>query len=73
MKIGNFLITPHRLRLFENRMLRRTFEPKRDEVEEGWGRPHNEEPRNLNTSSNIIRMIKPRKMEWTGHVARIGR
>jgi hypothetical protein len=46
------------LRVFENRMLRRIFEPKRDEVTEGWRKLHNEELHNLYSSSSIIRMIK---------------
>jgi hypothetical protein len=52
----------HRLRMFENRMLRRTFEPKRDEIAGGWRKLHNEGLHNLYSSPNIIRMIKSRKM-----------
>jgi hypothetical protein len=58
----------HRLRAFENRVLRRIFGPKREEVEGGWKRLHNEELYNLYTSPFIIRVIKSRRMKWTGHV-----
>jgi len=58
----------HRLRVFENRVLRRIFGPKREEVEGGWKRLHNEELYNLYTSPFIIRVIKSRRMKWTGHV-----
>jgi hypothetical protein len=59
----------HRLRVFENRVLRRTFVPKREEVAGGWGKLHNEELHNLYASPNIIRVIKSRRMRWVGHVA----
>jgi hypothetical protein len=59
----------HRLRVFENRVLRRIYGPKRDEVKEGWRKLHNEELRNLFSLPSIIRMIKTRKMRWAGHVA----
>jgi hypothetical protein len=49
-----------RLRVFENRVLRRVFEPKRDEVTGGWRKLHNEELHNLQSSPSIIRMIKSR-------------
>jgi hypothetical protein len=52
----------HRLRMFENRVLRRIFGPKRDEVTGGWRKLHNEELRNLYSSPSIIRMIKSRRM-----------
>jgi hypothetical protein len=61
----------HRLRMFENRMLRRIFGPKRYEVEGEWRKLHNEELRDLYSSVSIIRMIKPRRMRWAGHVARM--
>jgi hypothetical protein len=57
------------LRVFENRVLRRKFGPKRDEVAGGWRRLHNEEINNLYASPNIIRVIKSRMVRWTGHVA----
>jgi hypothetical protein len=62
----------HRLRVFENRVLRRIFGPKRDEVTGGWRKLHNEELHNLCSSTSIIRMIKSRRMRWAGHVARMG-
>jgi hypothetical protein len=63
----------HRLRVFEKRVLRRIFGPKRHEVTGGWKKLHNEELHNLYCSPSIIRMIKSRRMRWAGHVARIGR
>jgi hypothetical protein len=63
----------HRLRVFENMVLRRIFGRKRDEVTGGWRKLHNEELHNLYFSPNIIRMIKSRRMRWTGNVARRGR
>jgi hypothetical protein len=65
-------IKEHRLRVFENRVLRRIFDPKRDEVTGDWRRVHNEELHNLYSSPNTIRMIKSRRMRWVGHVARMG-
>jgi hypothetical protein len=59
----------HRLRVFENRVLR-IFRPKRDEVTESWGKLHNEELHNLYSSPNIIRMMKSR-MRWAGHIAQM--
>jgi hypothetical protein len=53
--------------VFENRVLRRIFGPKRD-----WRKLHNEELHNLYSSPNIIRMIKSRRMRWAEHVARMG-
>jgi hypothetical protein len=63
----------YRLRVCENRVLRRIFGPKRDEVTEDWSKLHNEELHNLYSSPNIIKMIKSRRMRWTWHVARMGR
>jgi hypothetical protein len=60
----------HRLRVFENRMLRRIFAPKRDEVTGEWRKLHGEELHNLYSSLDIIRQIKSRRMGWAGHVAR---
>jgi hypothetical protein len=62
----------HRLRVFENRVLRRIFGPKRDEVTGEWRKLHNEELHNLYLSSNIIRQITSRRIRWAGHVACIG-
>jgi len=61
-----------RLRVFENRALRRIFGPKRDEVTGEWRKLHNEELNDLCSSPNIFRMIKSRRMRWAGHVARMG-
>jgi hypothetical protein len=61
-----------RLRLFENRVLRRIFGPRRDEVTRKWRRLHNEELYALYSSPNIIRVIKSRRLIWAGHVARMG-
>jgi hypothetical protein len=62
----------HRLRVFENRVLRKIFGPKRDEVI-GRKKLHNEKLLTLYGSRSIIRMIKSRRMRWAGHVARMGR
>jgi hypothetical protein len=63
----------HRLRVFGNRVLRRIFGPKRDEVTGAWRNLHNEEFRNLYSSPSIIRMTKPRRMRLARHVARLGK
>jgi hypothetical protein len=57
------------LRAIENRVLRRIFGPKRDEIMGGWRKLHNEELRDLYSSPSIIRIIKLRRMRWAGHVA----
>jgi hypothetical protein len=62
----------HRLRVLENRVLRKIFGLKRDEVIGCWRKLHNEELHNLYFSPSIIRMIKSRRMRWAGHVARMG-
>jgi hypothetical protein len=56
------------LRVFENRVLRRIFGPRRDEVTEEWRKLHNEEPNELYSPSNIVQVIKSRRMRWAGHV-----
>jgi hypothetical protein len=61
-----------RLRVFENRELRRIFGSKRDEVTGEWSKLHNEELNDLYCSPNIVRVIKSRRMRWAGHVARMG-
>jgi hypothetical protein len=58
--------------VFENRMLRRIYGQKRDEVTRGWRKLHNEELHNLRSSPSIIRIIRLRRMRWAGLVARIG-
>jgi hypothetical protein len=63
----------HRLTMFENRVLRRIFRPKRDEVAGEWKRLHNEELNDFYSSPTIIRVIKSRRMRWAGHVARMGK
>jgi hypothetical protein len=61
-----------RLRVFENRVMRRIFGPKREEVTGEWRKLHNEEINDLHCSANIVRVIKPRIIRWEGHVARMG-
>jgi hypothetical protein len=58
--------------VFENRVLRRIFGLKKDEVTGEWRKLHNEELRDLYSSPSIIRIIESRRMRWAGHVARIG-
>jgi hypothetical protein len=62
----------HGLRVFENRVLRRIFGPKRDEVTGEWRKLHSEELHNLYSSPDIIRQVKSRRMRWAGNVARMG-
>jgi hypothetical protein len=62
----------HNLRFFGNRVLWRIFQPERDEVRGEWRRLHNKELYALYSSPNIIRVIKLRRLRWTGHVARMG-
>jgi len=61
-----------RLRVFENRVLRRVFGPKRDEVTGEWRKLHDVEFSDLYCLPNIVRVVKWRRMRWAGHVARIG-
>jgi len=58
--------------MFENRVLRRVFGPKRDEVTGEWRKLHNEEISHLYSLPNIVLVIKSRRMRWAGHVARMG-
>jgi hypothetical protein len=58
--------------VFENKVLRRIFGLRRDEVTEEWRKLHNEELHDLYSSPSIIRIIKSRRMRWAGHVARMG-
>jgi hypothetical protein len=62
----------HRLKVFENRMLGKTFGPEGDEVTWEWRRLRNEELNDLCSSPNIVRVIKSRRIRWAEHVARIG-
>jgi hypothetical protein len=62
----------HRLGVFENRVMRRIFGPKRDEATGEWRKLNNEELRDLYSSRSIIRIIKARRMRWAGHVVRMG-
>jgi hypothetical protein len=62
----------HRLRVFGNKMRRRIFGPRRDEILGIWRKLHNKELHNLNSSPNIIRIIKSEIMRVAGHVARMG-
>ena len=61
-----------KLRVFENMVLKKIFGLRRDEVTGEWRRLHNEELNDLYSSSNIVRVIKSRRMRWAGHVARMG-
>jgi hypothetical protein len=61
-----------RLKVFENRVLRRVFGPKRDEVTGEWRKLHNEELNDLYPLPNIVRVVKSRRMRWAGHMARMG-
>jgi hypothetical protein len=58
--------------VFENKVLRRIFRRKRDQVTGGWRKLHNEELHDLYSSPSIIRIIKSRRIRWAGHVARMG-
>jgi len=68
--ISNYNIA--RCSVFENRVLRRVFGPKRDEVTGEWRKLRNEELSDLYTLPNIVRVVKSRRMRWAGHVARTG-
>jgi hypothetical protein len=61
----------HRLRIFENRVLRKIFGPKREE-DGSWRKLHNDELHDLCSSPYIVRVIKSRRVRWAGHVARMG-
>jgi hypothetical protein len=62
----------HRLRGFEDRVLRRIYGPKREEEAIGWRRLHNEELHKLDASINVIRVMKSKRMRYAGYVARMG-
>jgi hypothetical protein len=61
-----------RLRVFENRVLRRIFESKREEVTGEWRKLHNEKLNGLYSLPNIVRVIYSRRLRWAGHVTRMG-
>jgi hypothetical protein len=61
-----------RLRVFENRVLRRIFGPKRDEVTRKWRKLPNQELNNLHSSANTVLVLKSRRLRWAGHVAHVG-
>jgi hypothetical protein len=61
----------HRLRVFENRVLRRIFGPKREE-DGSWRKLHNDELHNMYSLPNIVRVIKSRRMRWVRHMPRMG-
>ena len=62
----------NRMIMFENRVLRKIFGPKRDEVTGEWRKLHNEDLNDLYWSLNVTRVIKSSDMRWVGHVARMG-
>jgi hypothetical protein len=66
------LIEEHRLKVFENRVLRKIFGPRRDEVTGEWRKYHNEDLHDLYSLPGIIRQIKSRRLRWAGNVARMG-
>jgi hypothetical protein len=65
------MVEEHRLRMFEDRVLRRIFGPKRKEVTGGWRKLHGEELRHLCSSPSIVRIIKSKRMSCAGHIARM--
>jgi hypothetical protein len=67
-----FLRDERRLRVFENRVLRGVFGPKRDELTGEWRKLHNEELSGLYSLPNIVQVVKSRRMRWAVHVARMG-
>ena len=67
------LTEEHRLKVFVNKMLRRIFGPRREEVRREWRKLHNEEFNDLYFSPNIFRVIKSTRMRWAGHVAHVGK
>jgi hypothetical protein len=72
VKLALTLKEEHQLRVFENRVLRRIFGPKRDELTGEWRKLHTEKLHDLYSSTDITRQIKSRRVRWAGHVARMG-
>jgi hypothetical protein len=66
------LLEKRKLRVFENKVFRRIFGHRREEVTGEWRRLHNEELNDFYSSPNIVRVINSRRMRWAGHVARMG-
>ena len=66
------LADKHKLRVFENKVLRKIYGPKRDEMTGEWRRLHNEELHGLYDSPDVVRIMKSRRLRWAGHVARMG-
>jgi hypothetical protein len=64
-------VEERRLRVFENRVLRRVFGCKRDKVTGEWRKLHNDKPRDLYSLPNIVQVVKSKRMRWAGHVARM--
>ena len=71
VKLGLTLREEHRLRVFENKALRKIFGAKRDEISGEWRKLHNAELHAFYSSPNIIRNLKSRRLRWAGHVARM--
>jgi hypothetical protein len=71
VKLSLTLRDKHRLRVFENRVLRRIFGLRRDDVTGGWRWLHNEQLHNLSSSPSIIRVMKLRRMRWARHITRM--
>ena len=69
VKFGLMLREEHRLRVLENKILRKIFGAKRDEITGEWRKLHNAELHALYSSPNIIRNLKSRRLRWAGHVA----
>ena len=71
VKLGLSPSEEHRLRVFENKVVRKIFGAKRDEIAREWRKLHNAELHALYSSPNIIRNLNSRRLRWAGHVARM--